>query len=53
MKSQIDKIQRELMKQVEHRPYDAQGKRDGNYNFIHRQDIADAFEKIRRLIGGD
>lgn len=45
----IDEIQAALMKKIEPRPFDREGKKDGNYNFIHQEDVADAFAKLRKI----
>lgn len=50
LRALVDEIQSELMKKVEPRPFDREGKKDGNYNFIHQEDVADAFGKVRNLL---
>ena len=50
MITKINDIQTELMHKVEVRPYNKDNRKDGNFNFIHQEYVADAFIKIRNLI---
>jgi len=39
----IHEQHKQVMKKVEPRPYDQHDKKDGNWNYIHQEDVASAF----------
>ena len=41
-KEDLQEVLKKLWKKVENRPCNKAGKRDGNFNYVHQQDLADA-----------
>ena len=44
----IHEQHKQVMKKVEPRPYDEHDKRDGNWNYIHQEDVASAFVNCKK-----
>jgi hypothetical protein len=50
MLKQIEEIYNQLMLKMEYRPFNVKNNPDGNFNFIHQEDVSEAFIKIEQII---
>ncbi len=45
----IHEQHKNIMKKVEPRPFNEKGEKDGNFNYIHQEDVATSFVNMRNI----